>query len=372
MKRSAIPLVSILCLAIWACAQAVPAPPPVVTSGLSSVSCGLDDDLLSHVKYVQLLPAPNTDLVIPPDPTALDPDIQRDLVAAFMANPAFSKNELCKLDGIFINRLQCSSYAPSSCSTMLDSDVAANSWGLRTPSNKKYVAISLGLWRGNQCPKGSGQAICAPSFTQFHQRLAKALLDKTAGMPVNISPPTFQASTNTSGLSVLAALAHERGHIYWWETFVQPPGSTPLATTLMSEANAFCGGTIYPGGRWHGMPVGLPRHRYVQFADLSSNSPVNVANLPTLLQQSGNPIYANIAIGIIDGIYNGGQYPSLLAIYSPDEDFVEAFEWSVLRNAGLRDASVNITGAGRSILQGGVADMRGTERKLACFDALSR
>jgi hypothetical protein len=343
-----------------------------VTFTLSSVACGPGDDLLSHVKYVQLQPVPNTDPVIPPDATAIDPDIQRDLAAAFTANPAFSKNELCTLDGIFINRLQCSSYVPSSCSTMQDTDVAANSWGVRTPSNKKYIAISLGLWNGNQCPNGSGQTICAPSFTQFHQRLVKALLDKTAGRRVSINPATFNASTDTSGLSVLAALAHERGHIYWFEQFVQPPGSTPSAATLVNEASAFCGGAIYPGGRWHGMPVGLPPNRYVHFADLSPNSPVKLANLPTLLQQSANPTYANIATGIIDGVYSGGQHPSLLAIYSPDEDFVEAFEWSVLRNAGLRDVSVNITGAGRPILQGGAADMRGTQRKLACFDALSR
>src|SRR6516165_1512940 len=100
MKRSAIPLVGILCLAVWACAQPAPAPPPGVTFTLSSVACGPGDDLLSHVKYVQLQPVPNTDPVIPPDATAIDPDIQRDLAAAFTANPAFSKNELCTLDGI--------------------------------------------------------------------------------------------------------------------------------------------------------------------------------------------------------------------------------------------------------------------------------
>jgi hypothetical protein len=62
----------------------------------------------------------------------------------------------------------------------------------------------------------------------------------------------------------------------------------------------------------------------------------------------------------------------LLAAYSPDEDFVESFELSVLRNAGLRDVTVNVAGTDRPILHGGLADMRGAEAKLRCFDALSR
>lgn len=366
MKRYAIPLAGILCLALWACAQTGPAPTLGGPTRLSSVSCGPSDDLLDHIHYTNFMPVypfttePSSSLGAP----QVDPDIQRDLAAAFVANSAFSRNELCTLDGIFINTAQCSSYSPSSCSTMQDTDIGANSWGFRTPSNHKYVAISLGLWRGNQCPPGSGQTICAPSFTEFHRRLDKALLDKTAGMPGSIKPPTFQASADTSGLTVLAAVAHERGHIYWWEKFIQPPGSTP--TNLVTLAATFCSGMIYPRGEWQGAPVRLPQGRYVQFGHLNANSPI--APLPTLLR-SGRPTDVDAVIG---GIYDGGQYPSLLAAYSPDEDFVESFELSVLRNAGLRDVTVNVAGTDRPILHGGLADMRGAEAKLRCFDALSR
>lgn len=363
MKRTAISLIGILCLAIWACAAPAPPTPPTVTSAPASISCADGRDLLTHVQYLQLAAMADQNLVIPLDQTPINPAIQTDLAAAFTANPAFSKNELCPLDGIFINREGCTGYEPSTCSTMQDIDIADNSWGLRTPSNKKYVAISLGLWR---CAPGSPQSYCAPSFTEFHQRLVKALLDRTAGLPAGISPPTFQASNNSPSLAVLAALAHERGHIYWWETFVPIPHTTPDSATLINEAKAFCGGTIYRGGRWQGRAVGLPQGRYVFFAELSANSPINAANLPTLLRSRGAND-ASLAMGVIDGIYGGGQYPSLLAAYSPDEDFVEAFELSVLRNAGLHDLTAN----GHQILRGGAADPRGTEGKLQCFDALS-
>jgi hypothetical protein len=376
MKRYAIPLAGVLCLALWACAQTVPppSPPPMVISNVTSVPCPASPawpaggDLLTHVQYVQLnVPVtvqPNTDFSITPDPTPIDPAIQRDLAAAFTANPGFSTNELCPLDGIFINWQDCSSRDPSTCSAMQDKDVADNSWGLRTPlpSSKKYIAISLGLWR---CPPGSPQNFCAPPFTQYHQRLVKALLDKTAGMPVSVNPIFKTPSgTNTPGLGILSALAHERGHIYWFETFVQTSGG-PITTT------AFCTPPFYPGGRWEGVSVDLPNNRYVQFAHLSLNSPVN--NLPGSFPGGG-------AAAVVDGLYRGGRFPSLLGAYSSDEDFVEAFEWSVLRNARvssvpLSDVSVNVigtVGADRPILTRGHGNANGAEQKLQCFDALSQ
>ncbi len=364
MKRSAIPLVGILCLAIWACVQPAPAPPPVVTSGLSSVSCGAGDDLLNHIHYTNFMPVypfttePSPSLGAP----QVDPHIQSDLAAAFTANSAFSRNELCTLDGLFINTAQCSSYAPSSCGTMQDTDVVDNSWGFRTQSNHKYVAISLGMWR---CPQGSTQDYCAPTFTQFHQRLATALLDRTAGISTGIKP-IFKVppGIDTTGLAVLTAVAHERGHIWWWEMFVKPPGSLSISNTA-----AFCGGIIYPGGLWpaqaaprQAKAVDIPAGRYVTFGELSPNSPVSNSRS---LFRSGD------AASVIDGIYSSGQYPSLLAAYSPDEDFVEAFEWSVLRNGPLRDLTVNVAGVvDRPILKGGVA-LPKVEAKLRCFDALS-
>jgi hypothetical protein len=371
MKRYGIPLAGLLSLALWACVPPTPLPPGPPGPGVlvTSVTCPANPawpaggDLLTHVHYTVFAPVPNTNFVPTPDPTPLDPDIQRDLAAAFTANPGFSQNKLCNLNGIFINRVQCTTYDPSSCSTMTDTDVADNSWGFRTPSNQKYVAVSLGLWRNNQCQPG--QRICAPTFAIYHARLVKALLDRTANAPSpSFVPPTFQTSTDTSGLSVLAAIAHETGHVYWFETFVQPPGNTVVTNTA-----TFCRGIFYPGGYWHGTLVGIPDGRFVKFADLSPNSTVVVANLPSLLRV-GDPRPAG---EVLDGIFHSSLYPSVLAAYSPDEAFVEAFELSVLRNGPLRDLRVNVNGYSsyrETILQDGVA-FPAVEAKLRCFDSLS-
>jgi hypothetical protein len=383
MNRYAILLASGLCLALWACAQPVPPPPspgrPGPVQTVMSVPCPANPawptpgDLLTHVHYTVFTPTfPFTQTPAPDMTTSIEPDILTDLKAAFVANPYFSQNKLCGLDGIFINRAQCTSYDPSSCSTMKDTDVADNSWGFRTPLNQKYVALSLGLWRGNPCPVASGQYICAPLFATYHARLVKALLDRTANVPSpSYYPPTFQTSTNTntSGISVLAAIAHETGHIDWFETFVQPPGSTPL--NLAALAGGFCSGAIYPGGYWQGKPVGMPTNRFVTFGELSQNSTVEVANLPTLLAGS-DPRPAG---EVVDGIYHSGQYPSLLAAYSPDENFVEAFELSVLRNGTLSDLTVNVTGYSahqEPILANGMATAPAVEAELRCFDSLSQ
>jgi hypothetical protein len=406
MKRFAIPLIALLCLTLWGCAQPVPPQPPVSPAPPTltrSVMCpdGSPNgvDLLTRVRYVQLSVQPlaqpgsvvpgsvppntNFDPVTDPsiaDPTPIDPAIQNDLAMTFAANPGFARNELCPpfttsagvtnpgLDGILINRAQCinpsnpSDHDPSNCSAMSDTDIAANSWGLRTPSGKKYVAISLGLWRCS-----SGRGYCAPPFTQYHQRLVKALLDKTAGMPVSVNP-IFKTppGTDTPGLGILSALAHERGHIYWFEKYVDPPGSV-----LISHTTEFCNPPFYPGGRWQGKLVDIPTNRYVIFAALSPNSPVN--NLPGSFPGGG-------ATAVVDGLYRGGRFPSLLGAYSSDEDFVEAFEWSVLRNARvsnvpLSDVSVNVigtVGADRPILTRGHGNANGAEQKLQCFDALSQ
>jgi hypothetical protein len=199
------------------------------------------------------------------DPTAVDPNILADMTAAFNAAPPSFKDQLCSLNGIFISRHGCTGYDPSTCN-LRDDEIADNSWGFREPDGDKYIGISLGLWNNNVC-QGS-QRFCAPPFQTYHTRLLRALLDHTARdklpsipagyqLPTNFASPTV--SPNTSAMSVLATLAHEFGHIYWWHNFVEPPGSEHANPTPAG----FCGGSFYPGGRWEGTVVDVPPHRWV-------------------------------------------------------------------------------------------------------------
>ena len=383
MKRTAISLIGILCLAIWACAAPAPPTPPTVTSAPASFSCADGSDLFNRVHYTTFTPPqPIADNSIPPsDSTAIDPDIQQNLLAAFNANPSFAQNQLCHLDGIYINLAQCSSHDPASCSTMTDRDIADNSWGYRTPepSVHRYVAISLGLWRNNQCQ--GGQKICAPPFQEYDARLIRALLDRTAQPnpsspppPPFPNPPMVQASLNDSGTSVLAALAHETGHIYWWDTFV-PHAGDPHATNTAT----FCNGNFYPGGIWEGAAVDVPPHRWVDFGYVRQPPQAYVAQLSQVL--TSGPGHSLMAGEVLHKIYSRGTWASALAAYSPDEDFVESFELSVLHNGGLQNLTVVVLGGSdvsgpiiqhpEAIVQNGtVASALGT--KLQCFDVLSR
>jgi hypothetical protein len=371
------------------------------------VTCQVDGkDLLDHVYYVNLTinsqggtnaVAPNTVF----DPTSNpsyapvnDPNIRTDLAAAFNANKKFALNMLCPpsggysdysgLDAILINIAGCvnknnmPSTDPNDCSSMSDQDVADNSWGLRTPvpqgsaacatvgkGCKKYVAISLGLWRGNIC--SLLQTNCAPIFSQYQTLLNQALLDRTLanGRHVRVVP-NFSVSSNDPSnddrsLAVLAALAHERGHIYWFEQFVEPPGSPQIKNT-----DQFCGSAFYPGGKWQGQyPVGIPGGRFVTFAKLDHNSPLD--------QAPPNNLQYQLLYGLsqlINSIYMGGQYVSLMAAYSPDEDFVESFEWSVLRKSKNKD--LGWTANGFPILENGDGHFPAVKNKLKCFDQVSQ
>ncbi len=414
MKRLVILLAGFSSLAICACAQLVPPPPvpppPSARLVTSMVKCQTDaKDLLDHVYYVNLTinPAGGTNTVAPNtdfDPTknpyyapVKDSNIQTDLAAAFNANKRFALNMLCPpsggyskysgLDAILINIAGCvkdnqPSTDPNDCSSMSDQDVADNSWALRTPvpqgsaacvaggaGCKKYIAISLGLWRGNTC--SLPQTNCAPIFTRYQTLLNQALLDRTLANGRRVSVvPNFSVSSadpnnDDPGLAVLAALAHERGHIYWFEKFVEPPGSDKASNT-----DQFCGSgaaSFYPMGKWQGnYLLAIPSGRFVTFAELNQNSRLNQGPPYNNLQYQ---LFYNLS-QLINSIYTGGQYLSLLAAYSPDEDFVESFEWSVLRNSKKKD--LGWTANGLPVLENGDGHFPALKNKLKCFDAVSQ
>ena len=303
------------------------------------------------------------------DPTAVDPNILADMNAAFNAAPPFFKDQLCSLNGIFISRHGCTGYDPSTCN-LRDGEIADNSWGFREPDGDKYIGISLGLWNNNVC-QGS-QRFCAPPFQTYHTRLLRALLDHTARdnlpsspagyqLPTNFASPTV--SPNTSAMSVLATLAHEFGHIYWWHNFVEPPGSEHANPTPIG----FCGGSFYPGGRWEGTLVDVPPNRWVPFGYIEQPGVPYVAQLASLLNSSS---YGAAAENLHE-IYSSGRWASALAAYSEDEDFVETFELYVLVNAnpGLQTLTINVANHSDDLLRN-INPNSELGRKLRCFGAL--
>jgi hypothetical protein len=339
--------------ALFACAR--PAPAEVCTSGN-----------LNPVPFVATPYAPATNAT----PTAqtlqnrpVNSDVQMDLAAAFAAAGTDFRTKLCGLNGIFIDPSGCTdpspgnTYDPATCN-LSGALITGSSWGLRTYSpnpspGERYIGLSLGLWNNNNpsLPKKYRwscflpQKVCAPPFSSF----LAAFLDIVIHMAspnsgnglfsVSVTPPTIAANP---AMSVLAVLAHEFGHVYWFDSFVPSPGG--------SFANSFCGGIFYPSANWERSPVGFPpplpnAGRFIFFGDTSLYSGSHVPGLP----------------GTLHSIYSGGKWASALAAFSPVEDFVETFELSVLRRGGLAGLQINFA----SIVP--VAKGSWLDWKLSCF-----
>jgi hypothetical protein len=310
-----------------------------------------------------------------PDPTPVDPEILADLTAAFNSAPPSFKDQLCRLNAVFITRHGCTGYDPGTCN-LADNEAADNSWGFREPDGDRYIGISLALWRNNACP--GGRRICAPPFQTYQTRLTRASLI-AAGLqgPKPLSArfadrlsryaPSYAVSPDTTELSVLASLAHEFGHILWWDTFVQPPGSPTVSNTA-----EFCGGGFYPYGRWQGAVVDVPPGRWVRFGEiLSSRSHSPTSSLPRLLSSQD---FAAVDKRLNE-IYANGEWPSALSAFSSDEYFVETFELSVLLKAGLQNLNVDLTSGGaphRHYIVRNANVSPALRRKLECFGPLTR
>lgn len=317
--------------ALFACVR--PAPAQVCTGGGN----------LNPVPFVATPYAPATNATPGAQPFQNRPvnsDVQTDLAAAFAAASANFRTALCKLDGIFVDPSGCAdpgpgnTYDPTTCN-LSGALIAGYSWGLRiySPnpnSGMRYLGLSLALWNNNnrETPNYYWQCqpshVCAPPFSLFYE----AFLDTVAhvyapnsphgSFSVTVTPSPLAAS---SAMSVLAVLAHEFGHVYWFDSFVPNPGGS-------FANNNFCGGVFYPSGLWGTITVDVPYsggHRFVFFGDTLTYSGSHVPALP----------------GTLHSIYSSGNWASALAAFSPVEDFVETFELSVLMRAGLTGLQIN-------------------------------
>ncbi|MFL5268059.1 MAG: hypothetical protein ACJ8AH_15950 [Stellaceae bacterium] len=305
------------------------------------------------------------------DPVPVNLDIQADLAAAFQAAPPFFKAQLCNLRGIYINPTGCGGYDPGTCGNLSDTDVADNSWGFRNTEKAGYIAISLGLWKNNPCK--DAKKVCAPTLRTYETKRLLALLNRTAEKDLgtlstgdrkpHVTIPSYEVSPDIP--SVLAALAHELGHVLWWQVFVPQTRSQYLDTAT------FCDGGFYPSGAWQGTPVDIPKHRWIGFGDIRLQPKDSDVQLLAQFLQSGD--YSR-AFDRLHRIYSNGRWASALAAFSPDEDFVETFELFVLLNAGLRQAAITTYGH-RKYSDSIVRDVNVApflQTKLQCFARLAQ
>ncbi|HEY1260007.1 MAG TPA: hypothetical protein VGF34_12245 [Stellaceae bacterium] len=327
----------ILALLCSACVPPPPPPGPPPIPGPMSITCPGLDAFKAKVSVLSLpfdLYGPNH---APPAPAGpVDPNslVAGDLWSAFCAAPPALQRDLVSLDNVFVNPCadvnSCGFQSPPVCDLkhchIPAPQVAANSWGFREWRNiptkgRRYIAISAGLW-----PNGGH----APDLDAFETNLISQLLFWPSG--AGVPQPTYLSNpsiANHPELTVMAALAHELGHVRWYDAFVQVPGGSQNLRRLCNGAffSSWQGNVPAPP---HWSDFGLRAHRHkrglVQIQEIDQAIVSN--NLPTagVLLDRG----ANGELGIFAP---SAPWASFFASVSPQEDFVESYKLHMLTQA---------------------------------------
>jgi len=296
------------------CVACAPAPvtplhPPLMPPQLA---CAYDN--------IGMLPAefanPKTPYFTPVASGTPRANIVTDVRQAVALAPPFFQDRLCHLDGIFITPR------------------GGESWGVRNPeTGKKYVALSEDLWSTDLWPGGA-----PPDLATYEKRVIQRL--------INWDGPNYTPPSNDPAMTVLDVLAHEYGHVLFYDTFVSPPKTTPQ----FNNPHLFCGGEFYKLAwqqdtlprsaiTWRNYTddnAGLHLGDDIQIHEIEAALPTPAGKgnlLGWFYSESGPP-----------GQRNGhGRWASLFAGFTPDHDFVETFKLFVLMKSHRPLTTLDLT-----------------------------
>jgi hypothetical protein len=252
-----------------------------------------------------------------PLPSTTYPD---DIVAAFDIAPSFFQSELCLLDKIYID---------TNTTQPLTNPLA---WGLRDrlhsagsgTGQAKYIGLSITLW--------DLELQQSEPYAAYENWLLNTLLSPlpptTNGwvgqFTYNAVPdPAFSSSpSNPKAIAVLGILAHEMGHIVWFDKNVGTMMRCTKASRPQFSLYSWPGSGVVHGFRRLGQQ---DNNNHTSdgpdlakiLADLRFDSPPHSGKYPD-------------AVNDLRMLYGGGNWASLFATVSLDEDFVETFKLWVL------------------------------------------
>jgi hypothetical protein len=199
-----------------------------------------------------------------------------------------------------------------------NSRVFDGSWGFRSyqsaDQGNSYISISAGLW-----PNGNP----AWAFHVYEAGLLNSFSGGDDGATIATAKPDY------TWLTVLAALAHEAGHVRWAMTIRRSPSDPADLTTLHACVIDNSTTDFFFGWEYRRDPQLLPPYRWRGFArhgNSEGSNSVDHAFQPTLGQLQGG--YPNVNLY---QLYQAGEpWPSLFGAQTPDEDFVETYTMAVL------------------------------------------
>jgi hypothetical protein len=198
--------------------------------------------------------------------------------------------------------------------------------------------ISAGLWNLNKP---------APSYADYESSVLNYLIRwPTTPLPAFTHPASPTDPVNSSWMTVLAALAHEVGHIRWFEINVRNGYGKAYDFTTLNNCSFFSGWSNQQNKYLE--PKGS-NGRWRDFGDQQTRAGTRNDHTyhPTLAdfdaaRGTGQP-FGPLLSNLFDPAL---PWPSYLGANAADEDFVETYKFAVLHNAtpGLWTMPVNIPG----------------------------
>jgi hypothetical protein len=240
-------------------------------------------------------------------------DRQRDVLAkAYRLAPEHMRLRLCQLTQLFV--------AQSS----------VGSWSLlegkdRPPGTGVYIGISE--WK-----LASDKSVADAENETVAELLGFADSDHAhaAQMPrLHMTAPTDPV------LTVLATLAHEMGHLLLSDSNADGSDPTHPRRKVSSPPLSACFENSFLGQSWDAEAFHRQMRRFVDFGTQNRNRRINPAlgfDIEQLRSEVHNAAFDPV-IDAVNAVYRSGEFVSLFAAVSPEEDFVETYKYIVLAEA---------------------------------------
>jgi len=232
---------------------------------------------------------------------ATDPDATP-VMAAFTAAPSFLRKILCRMTGVLIDTSQTSN-EPLQWAFWENADQTAGN--VQGSGAGRWVALSEGLWNGTN------------TYSGYSLYKLNSLLSTTTGI-------TFSSTPEGATLGLLGALAHEAGHVVYYDMCAR------TGQSCYSDMHSDTWYRVGKPARIRGM-----KDPYPDACDQDENSQTDCANnhVTRHYDKVVDDWNGGNTKGLLYGLYNGRKWLDVVSSAAPDEEFVELFELVVLTQA---------------------------------------
>jgi hypothetical protein len=305
--------VLIVAAACVSCVQPPPPSPPAAAAAGPHTGATCDPtDLTGRIIVLPVKPAGQ-------QPLQLTAAMQADLGDAYCNAAREFRRQIDNIDFIFVDATLCPN-DPSSCAGISGGQAMGVSWGQRDTAGYTEVGIPAGLW--------GGQNHAPPYYTYESDLLHQLVPWSNSGAWLNYSSAA-PAPANSSWMTVLAALAHEMGHVRWYESTVRTGFGAPSDFKRLSDCSFFLGwqktskNALEAAGRW--------RH-FNERINPNTNDHKILPLLGAFQSGVGDQALDDALAALLD---KSRPWSSYFGANAPDEDFVETYKFAALIDANL-------------------------------------